>query len=335
MSANSRVTVLGAGSWGTALALIAAHGGHDVRLWTRDPALAETINRTRHNPRLATAELPENLNANSDLRAALTKSELVVLASPSHVLRDLLNSARTLIEPDALIVSAAKGIETASLMRVSEVAAEVLGPGISSRFVALSGPSFAHEAAAGDPTAVSAASTDGAAAIAVQDAFSFGNFRLYTNDDVIGTELGGAVKNVVAIAAGMVRGLGLGHNSVAALITRGLAEIGRLASQMGGRSETLMGLAGLGDLVLTCTGDLSRNRHVGVELGRGRKLGDITAEMSEVAEGIRTTAAVHELALKHCIEMPITAEVFAVLYENKHVPLAAEALMSRPLRSEF
>lgn len=335
MNAHSRVTVLGAGSWGTALALIAARAGHDVRLWTRDPALALTINNTHHNPRLAEPELPPDLTAESELSSALFKSGLIILASPSHVLRELLKSARTYIEPDALIVSAAKGIEATTLMRISEVAADVLGNDLNSRFAVLSGPSFAREAAAGDPTAVSAASTNLAAATAVQDTFSYGNFRVYTNNDVIGTELGGAVKNVVAIAAGMVHGLGLGHNSIAALITRGLAEIGRLADQMGGRPETLMGLAGLGDLVLTCTGGLSRNRHVGVELGRGRELAEITAEMSEVAEGIRTTEAVYKLAQKNGIEMPITAEVFAVLYEKKSVTAAAEALMSRPLRSEF
>jgi glycerol-3-phosphate dehydrogenase (NAD(P)+) len=331
----TEIAVLGAGSWGTALALIAGRAGHSIHLWTRDPLVAASINLTRRNPRMADHELPANVVATTEFQKAVSGAGLVVVASPSHVLRTLFEILRADLPPAALLVSAAKGIETDSLHRVSEIAAEVMGPAIASRFVTLSGPSFAREAADGHPTAVTAASTNAEAASLVQETFSDRQFRVYTSGDVIGTELGGAVKNVVAIAAGIVTGLGLGHNSVAALITRGLAEMGRLNVKLGGRRETMMGLAGLGDLVLTCNGSLSRNRHVGVELGRGRTLDEITGERNEVAEGIRTTAAVHRLALREDVEMPITAEVFAVLYEQKPVAEAAEALMSRPLRAEF
>jgi glycerol-3-phosphate dehydrogenase (NAD(P)+) len=330
----ARIAILGAGSWGTALAVLAARAGNEGSLWTRDANIADAINTARRNPRFAHCEIPPHITAGVDLASALRGAELVVPASPSHAQRALLESIRQELPTNALLVNAAKGIESDSLMRMSEVAAQIFGSPISARHVTLSGPSFAREAVADHPTAVSAASVSPEAAGRVQLAFSSGNFRVYTNDDVVGTEIGGAVKNVVAIAAGMVSGLGLGHNSLAALITRGLAEIGRLTEALGGKRETLMGLAGLGDLVLTCTGDLSRNRQVGFELARGRSLAEITGAMSEVAEGIRTTSAVHALAEKHGIEMPITAEVFAVLYHGKPAKQAAEALMGRPLRAE-
>lgn len=331
----ARITILGAGNWGTALAWVAGRAGHDVCLWTRDSLLAQTINRDRRNPRLITGELSSDIRAETDLPAAVAGREIVVLASPSHVLREQLVKLQPSLTSDVVFVSAAKGIENDTLMRISEIAADVLGPTILSRFVVLSGPSFAREVVEDHPTAITAASRSADAAQRIQTAFSAGNFRVYTHDDVVGTELGGSVKNVVAIAAGMVSGLGLGHNTVAALITRGLAEIGRLAAAAGGKPETLMGLAGLGDLVLTCTGGLSRNRRVGFELARGRNLAEISADMSEVAEGVRTTASVHQLAARTGIEMPITAEVFAVLYGHKSPKLAAESLMERPLRQEF
>jgi glycerol-3-phosphate dehydrogenase (NAD(P)+) len=234
-----------------------------------------------------------------------------------------------------IIVSATKGIEVETGQRISEVVGDVLGAEHAARFVCLSGPSFAQEVAAGQPTAVVAASADDATARAVQAALSYDNLRVYTNADVAGTELGGAVKNVIAVAAGMVSGLGLGANSLAALITRGLAEMSRLALAQGARRETLMGLAGLGDLVLTCTGGLSRNRYVGQELGRGRALADIMAGMREVAEGVRTTRAVRLLAARCGVEMPIAEQVHAVLYEDRAVHTAVEQLMSRPLRGEY
>lgn len=317
------------------MAVVAARGGHEVRLWTRDPQLAESINRTRISPRLAGQTLASNITAENEPSRALEGSELVVLCSPSHTMRGLLTTVAPVLDPGTMLVNATKGIEDGTLMRMSEVATDVLGSDISARYVVLSGPSFARETAADHPTAVVAACTNPEAAGFVQAALSVCNFRIYTNDDVAGTEIGGAVKNVIAIAAGMVSGLGFGHNSVAALITRGLAEIGRLGAVFGARSETLAGLAGLGDLVLTCTGDLSRNRHVGYELGRGKKIEEITAGMNEVAEGVRTAAAVHQLALRHGIDMPITREVYAVVHEAKSPTVAVAELMERPLKQEF
>jgi glycerol-3-phosphate dehydrogenase (NAD(P)+) len=315
--------------------LIAARGDHDVCLWTRDPQLAEFINRTHTSPRLADEEILPNVIAESDLRPALDGADMVILCSPSHVMRGLLTVAAPLLDRDSILVSATKGIEDGTLMRMSQVAADVLGSDISSRFVVLSGPSFAREVAANHPTTVVAASSNAEAAAVVQSTLSIGNFRVYTNDDVVGVELGGAVKNVIAIAAGMVSGLGFGHNTVAALITRGLAEINRLGAAFGARPETLSGLAGLGDLVLTCTGDLSRNRHVGYELGRGRKLGEITSGMREIAEGVRTAPAVNHLAVKNEVDMPITWEVFWVVHYEKSPRVAMQMLMGRPLRAEL
>ncbi|HEY0082332.1 MAG TPA: NAD(P)H-dependent glycerol-3-phosphate dehydrogenase, partial [Pyrinomonadaceae bacterium] len=262
-------------------------------------------------------------------------AQIVILAAPSHATRELLERMRGDLRAGVVLVSATKGIEIESGQRMSEVAGEALGKELAARFVCLSGPSFAREVAAGFPTAVVAAGYDARATLVVQAALSFENFRVYTNGDLAGTELGGAVKNVIALAAGMVSGLGLGTNSIAALITRGLAEITRLAVAEGGRAETLAGLAGLGDLVLTCTGALSRNRYVGEELGRGRALEEILSGMHEVAEGVRTTRAVKLLAESREIEMPITEQVHAVLYENKSVRAAAVDLMARPLRDEF
>jgi glycerol-3-phosphate dehydrogenase (NAD(P)+) len=246
-----------------------------------------------------------------------------------------LKKLRGAVEQGMIFVSATKGVEVETGMRISEVVEDVLGTDAAARFVCLSGPSFASQAAAGQPTAVVAASRDEESGRQVQSALSANNFRVYTNPDVVGTELGGASKNVMALAAGMVAGLGFGANSVAALVTRGLAEMTRLALAEGARLETLTGLAGLGDLVLTCTGGLSRNRHVGEELGRGRALDEVLAGMSEVAEGVRTTRAIKLLALRSGVEMPITNEVHAVLYENKSTRAAVESLMSRPLRDEF
>jgi glycerol-3-phosphate dehydrogenase (NAD(P)+) len=250
-------------------------------------------------------------------------------------MREVIAGMLPRLEKKMIFVSATKGIETETGRRISEILRETLKDSFEPRFVCLSGPSFAKEVAERQPTAVVAASREPEDALAVQQALSFQNLRIYTNKDVVGTELGGAVKNVMAVAAGMVAGLGLGSNSVAALITRGLAEMARLALAQGARIETLMGLAGLGDLVLTSTGSLSRNRYVGHELGKGRSLEDILSGMSEVAEGVKTTRAVHSLAAQLNVEMPITEEVHAVLYEGKSAREAAEALMTRPLREEF
>jgi glycerol-3-phosphate dehydrogenase (NAD(P)+) len=272
------------------------------------------------------------VTATGDIEAALQGASMVLLAVPSHAARETLLAMSPQLQEDAIIVNVAKGIEIESGKRISEIAKEVVTG--SHRFVTLSGPSFAKEVVAGHPTAIVAASKDSVAARAVQNDLSFENLRIYTNTDVIGTEIGGSVKNVMAIAAGMADGLGFGANSVAALITRGLAEITRLARREGAQMETLMGLAGLGDLVLTCTGNLSRNRFVGEELGKGRTLAEITAELSEVAEGINTARAVKKLADRAGLEMPITNEVNAVLYDGKPARDAVSELMSRPLREE-
>jgi glycerol-3-phosphate dehydrogenase (NAD(P)+) len=282
---------------------------------------------------LSSTSIPEGVIATGDLGRTLNGATLVLIAVPSHAARETLNAVATSLRENAIIVSVAKGIEIETTKRISEIVKEVIGS--SHPFVSLSGPSFAKEVVDGHPTAIVAASKDSAAARTVQNDLSFENLRIYTNADVVGTELGGSVKNVMAIAAGMTAGLGFGANSVAALITRGLAEITRLARREGAQLETLMGLAGLGDLVLTCTGSLSRNRFVGEELGRGRTLAEITAELSEVAEGINTARAVKKLADRAGLEMPITNEVNAVLYEGKPARDAVAELMSRPLREEI
>lgn len=332
-----RIGIIGAGGWGTALSVLAARGGHEVRLWSRNAAVVEEVNSVRSNSiYLEGIELPQGVRATTELGEAARGAELLILAAPSHALRGLLTSMRGEVPSDGVIVSAAKGIESETGRRVSEIVAESLdGVDASGRFVCLSGPSFAREVAAGHPTAVVAASEDESSSRLVQAALSVENLRVYTNRDLVGTEMGGALKNVMALAAGMVAGLGLGTNSVAALITRGLVEMIRLAVACGARRETLMGLAGLGDLVLTCTGGLSRNRYVGQELGRGRSLDDVLAGMNEVAEGVRTTRAVRKLASRHEVEMPITGEVHAVLYEGRSAGEAVENLMSRPLRDEY
>jgi glycerol-3-phosphate dehydrogenase (NAD(P)+) len=314
-----QIAIIGAGNWGTALAIIAARAGHNVNLWARDPA--------RINLGYA------NVAVTNDLNEALRDASIVLYAAPSHVARELLTAMSPLLSEAVIIVSVSKGIEIETGKRISEIAKEVAGSAYP--FVCLSGPSFAKEVVAGYPTAIVAASKDAAAARAVQNDLSFENLRIYTNSDVVGTEIGGSVKNVMAIAAGMTTGLGFGSNSVAALITRGLAEITRLARREGAQIETLMGLAGLGDLVLTCTGSLSRNRFVGEELGKGKTLAEITAGMTEVAEGINTARAVKKIADRAGLEMPITNEVNAVLHDGKPARDAVAELMSRPLREEI
>lgn len=335
MPDKQRIGIIGAGSWGTALSIVSARAGHDVSLWARSQEVADSINKTRINNRyLSSATIPENVVATTDLEEAVSNPSILIIAAPSHAVRELLTSASPSLSSSSLIVSAAKGIEIESGRRISGIVGEIIGQDALKRFVCLSGPSFAEEVVNGHPTAVVAASVNDQAAQAVQLALSFENLRIYTNSDVVGTELGGAVKNVMAIAAGMISGLGFGANTLAALITRGLAEMSRLALVRGAEIETLMGLAGLGDLVLTCTGKLSRNRFVGEELGKGKALAEITANMKEVAEGINTTLAVYQLAQRAGLEMPITNEVKAVLYDGKSARAAVNDLMSRPLKEE-
>ena len=314
-----QIAIIGAGNWGTALAIVAARAGHNVNLWSRNPARINSI--------------AANVTVTSDLNEALHNASMILFAAPSHTARELLAAMSPSLPEAGIIVSVSKGIEVETGKRISEIVKDVVGSAYP--FVCLSGPSFAKEVVAGHPTAIVAASKDSAAARTVQNDLSFENLRIYTNSDVVGTEIGGSVKNVMAIAVGMTTGLGFGSNSVAALITRGLAEITRLARREGAQIETLMGLAGLGDLVLTCTGSLSRNRFVGEELGKGKTLAEIMAGMNEVAEGINTARAVKKLADRAGLEMPITNEVNAVLYEGKPARDAVAELMSRPLREEI
>lgn len=327
------VAVLGAGSWGTALAVHLARVGHDVRLWARDGALVADMRERRANAvYLPDVDLPASISVTDRLATALADVRLVVMAIPSHGCRAVVRAAAPLIEPSTTIVSATKGLEAGSLLRMSEVIAQEAGP--SRSVVVLSGPSFASEVARRLPTAVLAASSDARAMDLVQAEFRGPYFRLYGSDDVVAVELGGAMKNVIAIAAGVVEGLGLGHNALAGLITRGLAEITRLACAAGGKRETLAGLSGLGDLVLTCTGDLSRNRHVGIELARGRSLHEIVSGMKMIAEGVRTTDAALALGAKHGVELPIATQMSEVLAGRVDVRSALDALMLRRQRAE-
>ena len=332
---RKRVTVVGAGSWGTALALVAARNNHDVRMWAREPEVARSIQCDHKNPLyLSDFQLPENISASTSLEEALNDASFVLMVVPSHAMREVILRMRELLKPETVIVSATKGVENGTLMRMTQVIRDVISERFEPRAVSLSGPSFAREVAQKDPTAIVVAGPDQPACEMVQQDLSSNVFRVYTNSDCIGVELGGAVKNVVAIAAGVVRGLGMGTNTVAAIITRGLAEITRLAVAEGAKGETMAGLAGLGDLVLTCTGELSRNRHVGFELGRGQGLADILAGMREVAEGVKTTKAIYELSRARGIDMPITASIHALLYEDKQAAEAANELMERPLKRE-
>ena len=331
----TRIAIIGAGSWGTALAVMAARAGHQTKLWSRDNAVVTSINDSRLNPKyLSGIKIPKQVLATNSIEETVREAQLLLLATPSHVVRAMLTEVKQYVEPSAIIVSVAKGIEIDTGKRMSEIVCEIIGVEAAETFVCLSGPSFAKEVVAHHPTAIVAASRNEAAARMVQAELSHTNLRIYTNIDVVGTELGGSVKNVMAIAAGMTAGLGFGSNSVAALVTRGLAEMTRLAMSQGAQLETMSGLAGLGDLVLTCTGSLSRNRYVGEQLGQGRTLEQITAGMNEVAEGIRTSRAVKRLAEKARIEMPITNAVEAVLYSGLSVSDAVTELMNRPLRAE-
>jgi glycerol-3-phosphate dehydrogenase (NAD(P)+) len=328
-----RVAVLGAGSWGTALASHCARVGHDVRLWGRDRGLVNEIVAARENPRyLPGIALSSAITATASLDEALEGAAIVIAAVPSHGMRDVLRQAAPAVARNAVLVSATKGLETDSLDRMSQVVADEIGSGHA--IVVLSGPSFAAEVARGLPTAVVAASMDQEAGGRVQEALKGPTFRVYASDDVSGVEFGGALKNVIAIAAGAVEGLGLGHNAMAALITRGLVEMSRLACAEGAHRDTLSGLSGLGDLVLTCTGDLSRNRRVGIELGRGRSLEEILSHMRMVAEGVRTTRAALALGARHDVELPIAAQMAAVLDGRTSPRDAVEALMLRRQRQE-
>ena len=330
---TDRIAILGGGGWGTALAVHLARLGKEVRLWARDETLVAEMTASRVNRSyLPGVELPQLVRPIATMKRALRGATCVVAAVPSHCTRDVIRQAEPYISRDAVIVSGTKGLETSTLLRMSEVLEQELGT--TRPIIVLSGPSFAVELAREAPTAVSVAGRCDEAVAAVQHGFRSRYFRLYATEDVIGVEIGGAMKNVIAIAAGAVESLGLGDNARSALITRGLAEISRLAAAVGGRRDTLAGLSGLGDLVLTCTGALSRNRSVGIELGKGRRLRDVLAGMNAVAEGVRTTEAALALGARHDVELPITAQMAEVFAGRKEPRVAVEELMLRRQRSE-
>ncbi len=329
-----RVTVVGAGSWGTALAMHAARAGHSATLWGRDAMKVDAMQAARCNlPYLPDAKFPDALEVTSDADRALGGAEVVISAVPSRHTREMWADLTSHLPAGAHLVSATKGIEEDSGLRMSEVLAEATTGAAS--ISSVSGPSFASELVEGHPTAVTLGCTEPTAAVIVQQALSAGPLRVYRNSDLVGVEIGGALKNVIAIAAGIVNGIGFGSNTQAALISRGLKEITTLAIARGALPATMMGLAGLGDLVLTCTGPLSRNRGVGVEIARGRTLDDITQSMEMVAEGVVTARSTHELALRLNIEMPIAASVYAVLYEGLDPRAGIERLLSRALVEEW
>jgi glycerol-3-phosphate dehydrogenase (NAD(P)+) len=330
-----RIAVIGAGSWGTTLANLLAKKGLDTLLWAYEQDLAERLPGSRINDLfLPGVQLDARLTFSGDLAAAVAGRQVVVLVSPSQVMRRVVAQLRPHLAGDCLLVSAAKGIENDTLLLMSEVLTEVLGSAAAGRCAYLSGPSFAREVAGELPTAVAVAASDGQVARTVQELFRTDYFRVYTNPDVVGVELGGALKNVIALAAGVSDGLGFGHNARAALITRGLVEMARLGAAKGAEAGTFAGLAGMGDLVLTCTGDLSRNRSVGIELGRGRKLAEILGGMRMVAEGVKTTLSAYQLAQQLGVSMPITEQMYRILYNDKDPCEAVSELMLRQPRAE-
>jgi glycerol-3-phosphate dehydrogenase (NAD(P)+) len=329
----SRITVLGAGACGTALAIsLARRGGHQLCLWARSATLAEQLSEAGENlPYLPGFILPVDIQVTSDLPRAIFEADILLCVTPSQHLREVISHIAPLLTKNQIILSASKGIEETTFLRMTQVIASITDNPTG----VISGPSFAQEVAAGIPTALVTASNFSQVAHAIQRDFSSPSLRVYTNDDVTGVELGGSLKNVIALAAGVSNGLNLGHNSAAALITRGIAEITRLAVACGGRRQTLAGLSGVGDLVLTCTGSLSRNRTVGIELGRGRQLPEIIASLNgKVAEGVRSTAAALGLAARYGVEMPITEQMDAILHRNKSPKEAIRELMARPGRDE-
>ena len=335
------IAIIGAGGWGTALAITMARartdGGPrtDVRLWAYEPYLVETLIATRENPLyLPSVRVPESVRVSNSLEEVLSGARIVIVAVPSHVFRHVFSQMLPLVNREMLFVSAAKGIENDTLMRMSQVLSDVAGSRFAASVAAISGPTFAPEVARGEPTALVVASPDAELRIFLQKELSSPTFRLYTNPDLIGVEIAAAVKNIIAIAAGVVDGLGLGSNPVAALITRGIAEITRLVVACGGRRKTLSGLAGLGDLVLTSYGTLSRNRRVGVALGQGKNIHEVLSNMRMVAEGVNTAKSTVALARKLNVEMPIAEKMYSVLHEVLKPHDAINDLMERKLREE-
>jgi glycerol-3-phosphate dehydrogenase (NAD(P)+) len=332
----THIAVIGAGAWGTALARLLADGGERVLLWTWLPQHAEAMRRDRENREFFPGfPLSDAVVPTSDMPEALGDANLVLLVVPTHVYRETLEKMKPWLPPNVPIVSAGKGIENQTLMLMSEVVIDVLGSQANQRSTFLSGPSFAKEVAQGIPTNVVVASSNDELCLAVQHRLATDRFRVYASDDPVGVEVGGALKNVIAIAAGACDGLGFGHNTRAALITRGLAELTRLAVAKGGNVLTLAGLAGMGDLVLTCTGELSRNRTVGFELGRGKALAEVLSSLGHVAEGVGTANSAYHLARKLDVELPICFEVYRVLYEGKAPLDGVRDVLTRPLKKEW
>ncbi len=333
----NKIAIIGGGAWGTALAIALTRSSraHQLALWAHSSDVVEALNARRVNEiYLSGFELPANVEVTGSLEKALAGANIVLGVMPAAHARVIYRAMRPHVDPSAVFVSATKGLEPATHARISQVIAEEMESVTSARIAVRSGPSFAFEVATGDPTAVVLASSDAKLATEIQEEFSGPRFRLYTNDDVIGTEIAGAVKNVIAIAAGICTGLDLGTNAVAALVTRGLAEMTRLAVALGGRRETLAGLAGVGDLILTATGELSRNRSVGIQLGKGRELKEILGATRRVAEGVGSAAATLELAHRASVEMPITEQVHAVLTAGRVTHDAIRDLMERRLTQE-
>ena len=331
----SPLGIIGAGGWGTALAITQSRNQREVRLWVYEPDLAESMAASRENTvYLPGVQIPEAVRISNSLCEVVSDCDVVIIAVPSHFFRSVANQLIPLVSKQTVFVSATKGIENDTLMRMSEILEQIAAPAFEAQVAVLSGPTFAPEVSRGEPTALVIASPFEELRLRLQEKLSTPRFRLYTNPDRIGVELGGAVKNIIAIAAGVASGLGLGSNAAAALVTRGLAEITRLVVACGGQRETMSGLAGLGDLVLTAYGNLSRNRRVGVELGRGRKLDDIISETRAVAEGIRTTKSTVQMAQRLGIEMPIAEKMYGVLYEGLQPQDALTDLMERKLKEE-
>lgn len=330
----TKISVIGAGSWGSALTELASRCGHEVMLWAHDPRVAEAIASTRSNPvYLPAAQFSPLVKVTNSLAEAAKFSDTVLMVTPSHHYREVLHEMSPLFSGPVRVLSATKGIENESLQRMSEVTADVLGRQLAA-FATLGGPTFALEISRGDPSAAVIASHDEQFAAELQEKLSHRSFRCYRTIDVVGVEIAGSLKNVIAIAAGVIEGIGLGSNTMAALVTRGLTEIRRLGVALGASPDTFAGLAGMGDLVLTCTGALSRNRRVGVRLGQGKHLEEVLAETRLVAEGVRTCKSATELAQKLGIDMPITFEMYRLLYESETPRNAIQRLMTRALRSE-
>ena len=332
---KSPIAIIGAGGWGTALAIAMARDERDVRLWAYEPYLVETLIATRENPvYLPGVRVPESVRVSNAMNDVLDGARIVIVVVPSHVYRQVLSQTLPMLHSGMVFVSAAKGIENETLMRMSEVVSDVIGPRFAPEVGVMSGPTFAPEVARGEPTALVVASPDEKLRMYLQAELSAPRFRLYTNSDLVGVEIAAAVKNIIAIAAGVVEGLGLGSNATAALITRGLVEITRLAVACGGKRETLSGLAGLGDLVLTAYGSLSRNRRVGIALGQGKPLDEVLSNMRMVAEGVKTAKSAVALARKYKVEMPIVEKMHSVLHEGLKPQDAINDLMERKLKEE-